>query len=247
MNKHVEKNQNQWKIKIEQFLARNGANYMYNSGKQISADVYIQICMTIALCNAACIILLLDIYTNINIFIEVMLSAFGGIIVGIFIPQWVITYGNKQSNNEMLDDIAKIYRELFLQLDAGVFITEAFAECRQVVKIGRLKTAITEFNGTVRITADMDAAIDEFEMKFNNFYITILCMALRQLQKNGRNLTIIRDMEKQMKNVQQQLRLQETEKLEMKSMLIQFFVLVMTVIIMTLFIFLNGDFSFINI
>ena len=72
-------------------------------------------------------------------------------------------------------------------------------------------------------------------------------MALRQLQKNGRNLTIIRDMEKQMKNVQQQLRLQETEKLEMKSMLIQFFVLIMTVIIMTLFIFLSGDFSFINI
>lgn len=65
--------------------------------------------------------------------------------------------------------------------------------------------------------------------------------------ENGRNLTIIRDMEKQMKNVQQQLRLQETEKLEMKSMLIQFFVLIMTVIIMTLFIFLSGDFSFINI
>ena len=206
MNKHVEKNQ--WKIKIEQFLARNGANYMYNSGKQISADVYIQICMMIALCIAACIFLSLYIYTNINIFIKFMLSAFGGMIV---------------------------------------FITEAFAECRQVVKIGRLKTAITEFNGTVRITADMDAAIDEFEMKFNNFYITILCMALRQLQKNGRNLTIIRDMEKQMKNVQQQLRLQETEKLEMKSMLIQFFVLIMTVIIMTLFIFLSGDFSFINI
>ena len=185
--------------------------------------------------------------TNINVFIDYLLSTFGGIIGGIFIPRWTITYGNKQSNNEMQDDIAKIYRELFLQLDAGVFITEAFAECRQVVKIGRLKTAITEFGNTVRITGDMDTAIDEFEMKFNNFYISILCMALRQLQKNGRNLTIISDMEKQMKNIQQQSRLQETEKLEMKSMFIQFIVLLLTVLIMITFILFSGDLSIENI
>lgn len=245
MNKYIEKTQ--WKREIERFLARNGANYMYNSGKQINSSVYVQICVAIGLCSAAFLFLYTYMCTNINVFIDYLLSTFGGIIGGIFIPRWTITYGNKQSNNEMQDDIAKIYRELFLQLDAGVFITEAFAECRQVVKIGRLKTAITEFGNTVRITGDMDTAIDEFEMKFNNFYISILCMALRQLQKNGRNLTIISDMEKQMKNIQQQSRLQETEKLEMKSMFIQFIVLLLTVLIMITFILFSGDLSIENI
>ena len=50
-----------------------------------------------------------------------------------------------------------------------------------------------------------------------------------------------------MKNIQQQSRLQETEKLEMKSMFIQFIVLLLTVLIMITFILFSGDLSIENI
>lgn len=232
-----------WHRKIELFLSKSGANYRYNQNRQIMAQEYLLFCVFIALFFSVLVFITIFIIFKVNIIISLFVAGLVAMVAGL-LPKVFIIYGNKVSNDEMLEDISHIYRELFLQLDAGVFITEAFSECKQVVKIPRLKIAISDFGRKIRMTGDIDIAIDEFESKFDNFYISILCMAIRQLQKNGRNLKLLSDMEVQMKNVQQQRRLKQSEEMEMKAMILQFGLYAVLVIIMLAFIFIGGNMSF---
>lgn len=140
-------------------------------------------------------------------------GCFAGII-GYSFPDMVLNVMNNRDNDKMLEDIKSLYDAMLISLEAGVFLTEAFANSYKMIDNARLKKAVLELNSEIIATNDMEVAIDKFELKFRNQYINHLCVILRQQSEVGLSLTMIADMSNQMTDVTKALNIRKKQKLD---------------------------------
>jgi len=122
--------------------------------------------------------------------------------VGYGLPKIMLLYLNYRDNDRMLPEIKLIYHGLEIQLQAGVYITDALVECYAGVQDMRLRQALLDLAGAVAIKSDVYEALDHFQRCFDNRYIDALCITLIQALESGQAVELLRDIAEQVKDME---------------------------------------------
>lgn len=174
--------------KLEAFLERNGAEFHF--GKWISPISY----MVIRLVAGGMGMLL-------GVFYEVWL---GFILAVIFflLPDMMLAGLNSKDNERILPELKLVYHAMAMQIKAGVYVTDALAECYGSVKDGRLREALLTLSGDITMKADVEEALERFQGKFDNQYIDALCITILQALESGQAVDLLSDIAEQLKDME---------------------------------------------
>lgn len=138
--------------------------------------------------------------------------AFAGVGIGYQLPVILLLYLNNKDNDRMTPQIQTLYSLLQVQIHAGVPMADALAESYQSFPAGRLKNALQDFSGTLYL-GSFDRALEDFNHKFDNGFIDSLCVILLQARESGQAMDLLRDISKQITDMQAALQLKKKEKL----------------------------------
>lgn len=122
--------------------------------------------------------------------------------VGYFLPVILMHYLNERDNERMLPEIKLLYNGLEMQLQAGVYVTDALTELYAGVQEPRLKKALLDLAGAVTVKADVHEALLQFQACFANRYIDALCITLLQAMESGQAVELLRDIAEQVKDME---------------------------------------------
>lgn len=135
-----------------------------------------------------------------------------GVVIGYQIPAIMLLYLNNKDNDKMTPQIQTLYSLLQVQIHAGVPMTDALAESYQSFPEGRLKSALQEFSSALYL-GSFDRALEDFNHKFDNGFIDSLCVILLQARESGQAMDLLRDISKQIIDMQGALQIKKKERL----------------------------------
>ena len=110
---------------------------------------------------------------------------------------------NRQDNEKLLPELKLVYHALEIQIRAGVYVTDALAECYGSVRVKRLRQALLDLAGDIVLKADIYDALDAFQKKFDNRYIDSLCITILQALESGQALELLRDIGEQIRDMEE--------------------------------------------
>lgn len=177
-----------WNRRMEEWLGRKGAVFHY--GKWINPVRYLCLKILTALLG---ILALGKISAGCAILAALLLY---------LLPDRMLEWLNKQDNRAMLPEIKLIYHALEIQIRAGVYISDALAECYARVRGKRLQQALLELSGSLVMKSDLYEALENFQKKFDNRQIDSLCIILLQACESGQAVEILRDIGEQLKDME---------------------------------------------
>ncbi len=119
-----------------------------------------------------------------------------------FATDFLLLRLNSRDNDFMLPQLRLIYHALEIQIKAGVYVTDALAECYSFVQEKRLKQALLDLAGDIVMKADIYDSIESFQSKFNNRHVDSLCITLLQTLESGRAVDLLRDLSEQIKDME---------------------------------------------
>ncbi len=184
-----QKNQNSgWYQHTVVWLNKNGATFHY--GKWINPTGYLALRIVLALLGLLAVSALSMGY---GILISILLF---------FLPGWMLTYLNRQDNLSLLPEIKLVYHALEIQIRAGVYVTDALAECYGSVQDKRLRQALLDLAGDIVMKADIYEALERFQEKFDNRYIDTLCITILQALESGQAVELLSDISEQIKDME---------------------------------------------
>ena len=185
--------------RLEKYLCGNVATYHY--GKWVNPVSYSGLCLVSAL-----FLLVIGLSWGI-------VAGLFGAGVGFFLPGILLEYMNKKDNEKMLTELNLIYSALSIQIRAGVYVTDALAECYGSVSQIRLREALQNLSGDIVMKADLDSALERFQGQFNNRYIDSLCITILQATESGQAVELLGDIAEQIKDMELILQQKKKEKL----------------------------------
>ena len=169
-----------WYRRSRQWLLRNGATFHY--GQKMDPEHFLAVRMLLTLGGVA------------------VLWPVGwewGLAAGLllfFLPCGMLVYLNGRDNEKLLPELKLVYHALEIQIRAGVYVTDALAECYGSVQQERLRSALLELAGDIVMKADIYEALDRFQGKFDNRYIDSLCITILQALESGQALELLGDI-----------------------------------------------------
>lgn len=185
-----EKNRNSsWYRRTEEWLAKNGAGFHY--GKWLNPTGYLAMRIVLAL---------------LGMLVVSGISPGYGVLTGFLLfllPGWMLSYLNRQDNLKLLPEIKLVYNALEIQIRAGVYVTDALAECYGSVQDKRLRQALLDLAGDIVMKADIYEALKRFQQKFDNRYIDGLCITLLQALESGQAVELLSDISEQIKDMEE--------------------------------------------
>lgn len=178
-----------WYMRTQQWLMKNGGTFHY--GSWLDPGRYLALRIVLSL-------LALLIITPVNR--EAGISAAALLF---FLPNMLLVYLNGRDNERLLPELKLVYHALEIQIRAGVYVTDALAECYGSVQEPRLREALLALAGDIVMKADVFDALGRFQDKFDNRYVDALCITLLQALESGQALELLGDIGEQIKDVEE--------------------------------------------
>lgn len=177
-----------WYRNTQQWLDKNGAAFHY--GSWVEPGRYLALRTVLALLGLAAV---------------GSMSLEGGVAAAVFLfflPGWLILYLNSRDNERFLPELKLMYHALEIQIRAGVYVTDALAECYGSVRERRLREALLALAGDIVMKADIFDALERFQGKFDNRYVDALCITILQALESGQALELLGDIGEQVKDME---------------------------------------------
>lgn len=111
-----------------------------------------------------------------------------------FYPDMRAELVNRKDNIRMLGSIMDVYDVVYLQTNAGEYITRTLIDAYRVAAHPRLKAALITLTGDIIATNDLVASIEAFGKKFDNENIDNLVVMVKQLVRNGASDAMLGDI-----------------------------------------------------
>lgn len=178
-----------WYQRTEKWLRRNGAEFHY--GKRIDPARFLAVRIVLALSG-------LLVLSRISVW-----AGIGGLVCLFFLPVLLLDYLNRRDNESMLPELKLVYHALEIQIQAGVYVTDALSECYGSVQEQRLRMALLDLAGDIVMKADIYEALDRFQNRFDNRYIDSLCITILQALESGQALALLGDISEQIKDMEE--------------------------------------------
>lgn len=184
-----EKNrESNWYRRTEIWLSKNGAAFHY--GKWLNPTGYLALRIVLALLGLLAV-------SGISVGYGVLVS-----MILFFLPVWMLTYLNRKDNLSLLPEIKLVYHALEIQIRAGVYVTDALAECYGSVQDRRLRQSLLDLAGDIVMKSDIYEALERFQGKFDNRYIDALCITILQALESGQAVELLGDISEQIKDME---------------------------------------------
>lgn len=177
-----------WYQRTENWLHKYGAPFYY--GKNISPLRFLAIRLNIALCG-------LMIMSSIDI--RCGLAVMAGLF---YLPVVLLFFLNLRDNGRMLPELKQVCQTLKIQVQAGVYVTDALFECYAGVREKRLRKALFDMAGDIVMKADIYEVLNRFQCSFSNRYIDSLCSAVLQALESGQMSALLGDISEQIKDME---------------------------------------------
>lgn len=180
--------QSGWYNRTKEWLIKNGGDFHY--GKWIDPGRYLVMRVVLALLGLLAV---------------GALNWQGGLATAavlFFLPGGLLVYLNGKDNERLLPELKLVYHALEIQIRAGVYMTDALAECYGSVQEPRLREALLALAGDIVMKADICQALDRFQRKFDNRYVDSLCITLLQALESGQALELLGDIGEQIKDME---------------------------------------------
>ena len=181
-----------WYGRSGQWLTKNGAAFHY--GRKMDPERFLAVRILLALGGMAALWPMGWEWS----------AAMGALLF--FLPCWMLVYLNGRDNEKLLPELKLVYHALEIQIRAGVYVTDALAECYGSVQQERLRSALLELAGDIVMKADIYEALDRFQRKFDNRYIDSLCITILQALESGQALELLGDIGEQIKDMEETVR-----------------------------------------
>lgn len=213
--------------KVKVFLTANGAKFYL--GKWVEPIKYYAIRLVLA-----------AVFFGIGLQFHWLLAVIFAFI-GYHLLQFIIIYRNRKYNERMLPQIQTIYSALQIQIKAGVFVSDALAECYSRLEPGRLRTALEEVAGELFVKSSFESAITNLNRKFNNGFIDSLCIILLQAKETGKSAELLNDISYQLNDMNKTLLMKKRAALErtitfcLLGIVVAFMTVIMYVLVVDLF------------
>lgn len=178
-----------WYARTKQWLTRNGGTFHY--GSWLDPGRYLALRIVLALLG-------LLIVSPVNR--EAGIAAAGLLF---FLPGMLLVYLNSRDNERLLPELKLVYHALEIQIRAGVYVTDALAECYGSVQEPRLREALLALAGDIVMKADVCDALGRFQDKFDNRYVDALCITLLQALESGQALELLGDIGEQIRDMEE--------------------------------------------
>lgn len=178
-----------WYQRTEKWLRRNGAVFHY--GKGIDPARFLAVRIVLALLGFLAL-------SRVGVW-----AGIGGLVCLFFLPVLLLDHLNRRDNESMLPELKLVYHALEIQIQAGVYVTDALSECYGSVQEQRLRTALLDLAGDIVMKADIYEALDRFQNRFDNRYIDSLCITILQALESGQALALLGDISEQIKDMEE--------------------------------------------
>ena len=178
-----------WYQREEKWLRKNGAGFHY--GKSMDPARFLAVRIILAL---------LGLLALSGVSVWAGMAAFAGLF---FLPVMLLDYLNRRDNERMLPELKLVYHALEIQIQAGVYVTDALSECYGSVQELRLRRALLDLAGDIVMKADIYEALDRFQSRFDNRYIDSLCITILQALESGQALALLGDISEQIKDMEE--------------------------------------------
>lgn len=178
-----------WYRNEEIWLQKHGAAYHY--GKKMTPAVMLMLRVLAASVGGVIGMLLWGI---------IGAMVFGGVLL--YLPKGLLWYLNGRDNEKMVADLQLVYHAMEIQIRAGVYVTDALAECYGCVNEKRLKQALLDMASDIVMKADIYESLEKFQGKFENAYIDALCITLLQALESGQAVELLGDLAEQIKDLE---------------------------------------------
>lgn len=188
ISKKVIKNRDKYR-KIQIYLSKKGVNYMMK--RNVDPIEFIGLKILVGFVAGFIAFLIGGVFAMIVLFI-----------IGYFTPNLIVYLSNKADNKAMLLDIKEIYEILKLKTESGLFITDSLLQCFKIAQNSRLKAGLLELASEIKAKNNISEALQNFEVKFDNKYITSFAGVIRQGLETGDTLSSIENISKQLVSVQ---------------------------------------------
>lgn len=178
-----------WYRNEEMWLRKHGAGFHYGAGMTPIVMLAVQI--------------LSAMIGSVTGFL--LWGAMGAILSGeimMCLPKLLLRYLNGKDNEKMIADLGLVYHAMEIQIRAGVYVTDALAECYSCVREKRLKQAFLEMASDIVMKADIYESLERFQGKFENSYIDALCITLLQALESGQAVELLGDLAEQIKDLE---------------------------------------------
>lgn len=123
-------------------------------------------------------------------------------VIGYWIPDMLLNRLNGKDNEKLLPEIKLVYNAIAMQIKAGVYVTDALAECYGSVQGRRLREALMTLSSDIAMNADIEEALYRFQGKFDNRYIDALCITVLQALESGQAVELLNDIAEQIKDME---------------------------------------------
>lgn len=184
---------------LDRYLCNHGACYYY--GKWINPVTYLALRIILGMVGMV-------LGFSVGVLAAVIFC-----IVGVFLPNILLIYLDKRDNNRMLTELDLVYSALSIQIRAGVYVTDALAECYSSVTQIRLRDALQNLSGDLVMKADLEQALERFQNQFSNRYIDSLCITILQAMESGQAVELLGDIAEQIKDMEITLQHKKKEQL----------------------------------
>lgn len=98
---------------------------------------------------------------------------------------------NMEDNEEILNDLPKVYNILEINTYAGEGIETSISQLHEVVKNKRFKEKLIKLSAEILITKQINQALDNFKNSFTLVEVDSLCLGLTQSLDSGKNKDFI--------------------------------------------------------
>lgn len=125
--------------------------------------------------------------------------AFVFAVAAFFYPDFHAKLRNRRDNEKMLPSIMDVYDVVFLQTDAGEYITRTLIDAYRVAAHPRLKAALITLTGDIMSSNDLAVSVEVFGGKFENENIDNLVVTIKQLMENDASTAMLEDIRRYLK------------------------------------------------
>lgn len=147
---------------------------------------------------------------------------------GVFLfllPRFLVVYMNRRDNIRLLPELKLLYHGLEIQIRAGVYVSDALAECYGCVREKRIGNALLDLSGDLLMNGNMEEALSAFRNKFNNNHIDSLCIIVLQAMESGQAVELLGDLTEQIKDMEAAVLSKQKDALDRSITLYQLFIL----------------------
>ena len=124
---------------------------------------------------------------------------------------------NKKENDRMMKDVQEMLRSFVYSQKGGQSMSGYISTAAMVVENKRLKEGLIDLYSSLQVNKDTELAIDSFESRFENTYISAFAVTLKQMLSTGKSDEMLLALRKSISDLEIAINVTKKDQLDLRQ------------------------------